>query len=69
MTSDRVEALETVVAHQEAAIEDLSEAVQAQWVEIDRLKREVGKLTRTLEAALQDAETDAPPANQRPPHY
>ena len=69
MTSDRIEALETVIAHQEAAIEDLSETVQAQWAEIDRLKREVSKLTRTLEAALEEAQGDAPSANQRPPHY
>ena len=68
MTSDRIQALETVVAHQEAAIEDLSETVQAQWAEIERLTRELGKLTRSLEALVEDA-GDAPPANQRPPHY
>lgn len=68
MTSDRLEALETVVAHQEAAIDDLSETVQAQWAEIERLKREIGKLTRSLEAMVEDAE-EAPPVNQRPPHY
>ncbi len=68
MTSDRIEALETVVAHQEAAIEDLSETVQAQWAEIERLTRELGKLTRSLEALVEDG-GDAPPANQRPPHY
>jgi len=68
MTSDRIEALETVVAHQEAAIEDLSETVQAQWAEIERLTRELGKLTRSLEALVEDG-GDAPPVNQRPPHY
>lgn len=68
MTSDRIEVLETVVAHQEAAIEDLSETVQAQWAEIERLTRELGKLTRSLEALVEDG-GDAPPANQRPPHY
>ena len=55
MTSDRIQALETVVAHQEAAIEDLSETVQAQWAEIERLTRELGKLTRSLEALVEDA--------------
>jgi len=68
MTSDRLEALETVVAHQEAAIEDLSETVREQWSEIERLKREIGKLTRSLEAIVEGGE-EAPPANQRPPHY
>ena len=68
MTSDRIEALETVVAHQEAAIEDLSDTVQAQWTEIERLKREIGKLTRSLEAIVEGGE-ETPPANQPPPHY
>ena len=68
MTSDRIEALETVVAHQEAAIDDLSETVQAQWAEIERLKREIGKLTRSLEVIVDGGE-EAPAANQRPPHY
>lgn len=67
-TSDRIEALETVVAHQEAAIEDLSETVQQQWAEIERLKRDMGKLTRSLEAMVEDGD-EAPPVNQPPPHY
>lgn len=69
MTSDRIEALETHAAHQEAAIEDLSETVRRQWAEIDALKREVAKITRTLEAMLEDREEEAPPANRPPPHY
>lgn len=68
MTSDKIEALETVVAHQEAAIEDLSETVQALWAEIERLKRDMGKLTRSLEAMAEDGD-DAPAVNQPPPHY
>lgn len=69
MTSDRIEALEANAAHQEAALEDLSETVRRQWDEIDALKRQLGKLTRTLEAMVQDGDDEAPPANQRPPHY
>mgnify|MGYP000365582237 CR=1 FL=1 len=65
---DRLEALEIALAHQEAAVEDLSEIVQRQWAEIDGLKREIGRLTRTLEAAME-GDDDAPPANQPPPHY
>ena len=34
MTSDRTDALEEALAHQEAAIEDLSEVVKAQAAEI-----------------------------------
>ncbi|MGB0504699.1 MAG: SlyX family protein [Pikeienuella sp.] len=70
MTSDRIDTLETHIAHQEAAIEDLSETVQAQWLEIDALKRAVGKLNRTLEAmAMAAGDDDTPPADQPPPHY
>ena len=68
MTSDRIEALEAHVAHQEAAIDDLSDMVRRQGEELDALRREIGKLTRTLEAMLQGGE-EAPPANQPPPHY
>ncbi len=71
MTSDpanRVEALEIALSHAEAAIEDLSETARAQWAEIDSLKRDIARLTRRLEAAMTD-DADAPPADQRPPHY
>lgn len=69
MTSEaRIEALEIALAHAEAALEDLSETCRAQWAEIDALKAAVGKLTRTLEAAMEDDE-DAPPPDRPPPHY
>ena len=71
MTSDpaeRVEALEIALSHAEAAIEDLSETAQAQWAEIDGLKRDIARLTRKLEEAMTD-DQDAPPAHQPPPHY
>lgn len=69
MTSeDRLERIEANAAHQEAALDDLSDTVRAQWDEIERLRREVARLTRTLEALMQ-APDDAPPADQKPPHY
>ena len=72
MTSDsasgRIEALETALAHAEAALEDLSDMVRAQGEEIDALRRELGRLSRALQAALED-QGDASPADQRPPHY
>lgn len=70
MTSDsRIEALEIALAHAEAAVEDLSGEVTRQGAEIDALRREIGKLTRTMEAMLDDRDEEAPPANQRPPHW
>ncbi|MEO1613283.1 MAG: SlyX family protein [Pseudomonadota bacterium] len=69
MTSDRIEALEIALAHAEASIEDLSEVAQRQGAEIEALRRDIGKLTRTLEAMLEDREDDAPQADRKPPHY
>lgn len=71
MTSDRIETLEIALAHAEAAIADLSEICQTQWRELDALRKEFGKLTRTMEAfaAAQDDQGAPPDPNQRPPHY
>lgn len=71
MGSDRIEALEIALAHAEAEIADLSDTCQQQWREIDAMKAEIGKLTRTLEAFARAAEEDKdqPDPNQRPPHY
>ncbi|WP_340107859.1 SlyX family protein [Pikeienuella sp. HZG-20] len=69
MTSDRIEALEIALTHAEAAIIDLSDICRAQGLEIDALKQEIGKLTRTLNAVASDSGGDAPAADQRPPHY
>lgn len=70
MTSDdRIEALEIALAHQEAETRDLSETVRAQWDEIDRLKAEIRRLTRSVEALARADDDEAPPVDQRPPHY
>jgi SlyX protein len=61
----RIEALETQIAHQDRAIEDLNAVVTAQWQEIDRLSRQVAALA---DHVRQTAAT-APPGNERPPHY
>ena len=66
--ADRIEALETALAHAEAAIDDLSDVVRSQTAELDELRRDFGKLTRTLQAMMEDQEESAP-ADQRPPHY
>ncbi|MEM7268105.1 MAG: SlyX family protein [Pseudomonadota bacterium] len=68
MSSDRIQALEEALAHQEAVSEDLSDVVQKQGEEIALLRREIGKLTRSLEALAAD---DGAPTDhiQKPPHY
>ncbi|OYY06755.1 MAG: SlyX protein [Rhizobiales bacterium 35-68-8] len=64
----RIDALEISRAHQDRAIEDLSEALAGQWKEIEALHRQVARLTEQLaEAAAAGAgggEVEPPP-----PHY
>lgn len=63
--ADRVEALESRAAYQDETIEQLSQAVRAQWAEIDRLKREVANLIERVE----DAVSGPGPVDRPPPHY
>ena len=69
MSSDRIEALEEALAHAEKAIEDLSDEAIRQAAEIDRLTRQIAKVTRTIEAMAEDDGDDAPPVDQPPPHW
>ena len=63
----RIDALEVDKAHQDRAIEDLSEALAAQWKEIEALKRQVARLSEQLaEAAAGPGGGEAVPP---PPHY
>ena len=69
MASDKTEALEIALAHAEANIEDLSEEVRRQGLEIEVLRKEIGRITRSMEAMLERGDEDAPPVNQPPPHW
>lgn len=63
----RLVALEMDRAHQDRAIEDLNEAITAQWKQIDELKREMSRLTAEVrEAAVATGPGEADPP---PPHY
>ena len=65
--SARIDALEMGKAHQERAIEDLSEALAAQWKEIETLKRQIARMSEQLaDAAAGPAGGEAEPP---PPHY
>jgi SlyX protein len=64
--SERIDALEMRLTYQDVTIETLNQTITAQWVEIDRLTRQVAE----LKVRLQEAESNAPgPANEPPPHY
>ena len=63
---ERIDALEMRLTYQDVTIETLNQTITAQWVEIDRLTRQVAE----LKERLQEAESNAPgPANEPPPHY
>jgi SlyX protein len=64
--NERIDALEMRLTYQDVTIETLNQTITAQWVEIDRLTRQVAE----LKERLQEAERNAPgPANEPPPHY
>jgi SlyX protein len=62
---ERIDALEARLMFQDATIETLNATVTAQWQEIDALKRRL----EALSEQLAEADANAPPANERPPHY
>ncbi len=66
--AERLEKLETTIAYQEQAIEDLNQTILAQAAEIATLKRLVGNLgDRVREIADNPALAEAP--EPPPPHY
>ncbi|MBI4920457.1 MAG: SlyX family protein [Devosia nanyangense] len=66
--AERLEKLETTVAFQEQAIEDLNTTITAQWSEIAALRRLVGNLgERVREIGDNPALAGAP--EPPPPHY
>jgi SlyX protein len=66
--AERLERLETTVAYQDQAIEDLSKTVTAQRAEIAELKRLIGNLGERLRD-IADNPVLAEPPEPPPPHY
>lgn len=64
----RLVELELKLEHQERALEDLSEMVTRQWQVIDRLEREVRRLSEQL-VDLEGAGKSGIPKDAPPPHY
>jgi SlyX protein len=66
--ANRIEALEIQIAHQDATVEALNQALTAQWKQIDMLTRQMTRLTDRVAAAEQSI--PASPSNEPPPpHY
>ena len=73
MTDDKLHALEIALTHQEEQIRDLSEMVEKQWKEIDRLKLRLDatlqKVTDIENASGKPMSTTDIAASEKPPHY
>lgn len=72
--TDKIEAIETTLAHHERQIGELSEMIASQWKEIDRLKRHIMKTEAKMEelASARDETALTPTeiaARDKPPHY
>jgi SlyX protein len=66
MTADRLDNLESTLAHHERQIQDLSDMVLRQGREIEALKT----LLHKAQAEIEEMQSgDGPAANVRPPHY
>jgi SlyX protein len=63
----RLMRLEELVAHQQAAIEDLSRQLTEGWKENEKLRRDLARLADRFEELEDGAET--PAADQKPPHW
>ncbi len=64
----RLDALEIRIAHQDEVIEDLNKTVIAQWKEIDRLSRQVARLTEHIANAAAPGGRDTGDETP-PPHW
>jgi SlyX protein len=66
MSSDRLDALEMLVAEQQRTIEDLSDGLLRQQKELDRLTARL----RASDDRIAELESGLPAAgNEKPPHY
>lgn len=75
MIEDRLDNIETTLAHQEKQILDLGDMLDRQWKEIDRLKRHLENAYAKLDALENQAgpasslSVSEQAARDKPPHY
>lgn len=65
---DKIIALETKIAYQDASIEDLSSQLFEQQKVIERLESQMKTLGKKIRDVWTGDQTGAP-ADQKPPHY
>ena len=68
MIEDQIIELQTRLAYQEDAIQQLNDVIVRQQQQIDTLEKRGAELLRRLEA-LAEAETAELPQDETPPHY
>jgi uncharacterized coiled-coil protein SlyX len=64
-TGARIDALETLFAHQEKLLAELNEVVAAQWRKIDALERRIVQMREEMHMIAPARDLPEPP----PPHY
>ena len=69
MNDERLEALEVKCAHLERAIQELSDVVYRQQLQLDRVLVTNQDLARQVEALEAAADMSAGPRSEIPPHY
>ena len=65
---ERIDRLEMRLAHQDQTIEDLNQAVIAQWKQLDEQRRQLARLGERVEIGEQRADLAGLP-EPPPPHY
>ena len=68
MNDERLTEIETKLAFQEAAVQELSDLVYAQQKEIERLTALTRRLLDRIDT-LSERGGDSEPADEVPPHY
>ncbi|GMU68143.1 MAG: hypothetical protein AMXMBFR37_04760 [Steroidobacteraceae bacterium] len=69
MSDERIELLETKLAHLELALQELSDEMARQQKDIELLRERGRQLERQIESASQEAAAASATAVEIPPHY
>ena len=75
MAEDKIQTIETTLAHHEMQIQDLSDMINMQWKEIQRLKSQIEKAHAKI-SEIESSDSEGEPqsvaeiaASEKPPHY
>ena len=65
--NERIDTLETRLAHQDRMLEDLNATITAQWKEIEKLTRQIARLGDQMQDIRDSAGSGG--SEPPPPHY